>query len=114
MPRGKHEEGDYYHIRLRDPDKLRNMKTTQHGLLKKVRGIDKKTGKWGDQNILIPKRNAEVQGLRLIIKTKKLKQEMQEDGILVSSIVRAKMRGRMDFKAKRKKHSPGKDRKAKK
>ena len=102
MAKGKHEDGEYYHIRLRNPDQLRNMKTTQFGSLKKVRGIDK-NGRWVDQNVMVPKRNAEVKGSRLVIKTKRLKQELQEDGVLISSIVRAKTRGLMDFKAKRRK-----------
>ena len=102
MPRGKHEEGDFYHIRLRDPDKLRSMRTTKFGPLKKVRGIDKRTGKWVDQNIMVPKRSAKESGPKLIIKNKKMKQQLEDEGFKLSSIQRSKSRGRMDYTIKKK------------
>ena len=100
MPRGNHDEGEFYHIRLKNPDALRNMKTTNFGHLKKVRGINKQ-GEWVDQNIMVNKRNAKPSGSKLIIKTKKLKERLKEEGILLSSIVRRKSGGKMDYKAKK-------------
>lgn len=108
MPRGHHDkDSKYWHIRLPgragNPDNLKNMKTVDRGPIKQVSGIDKKTKKWVDQNIMVKKKDAKVSGSRLIITNKKVRESFQDRKLLLSRIFRRKDGGEADYAVKKQK-----------
>jgi len=99
--RRKHgAESRYYHIRLRDPKQLKNMRTVKRGPVKQVVGKNKKN-EWVDQNILVEKKHAHKSGSRLVIKNKSIIKTLKEKGITVSSVVHDRTGGEMDYKIKK-------------
>lgn len=103
MPRRKHgEKSKFWHIRIRKPDSLNEMRTVVRGPIKQVMGKSKKTGKWVEQNIMIKKSQAKQAGSRLIIKSKKVRDELKRKGISLSNIVKSKTGGDADYDFKKK------------
>jgi len=103
MARGHHgDKSKYFHIRLRDPKKLKNMRTVDRGPVKQVVGKDKK-GRWVNQNIMVKKSHAKASGSRLIIKDKKVRGFMRENRHSLINIFRRKDAGSADYHIKKKK-----------
>ena len=101
MARGHHgDKSKYFHIRLRDPKKLKNMRTVDRGPVKQVVGKDKK-GRWVNQNILVKKSHAKVSGSRLIIKDEKVWSFMRDNKHPLSMIFRRKDAGSADYHIKK-------------
>ena len=102
MPRGHHgKTSKYFHIRLRDPKKLKNMRTVDRGDVKQVMGKDKK-GNWVEQNIMVKRNHAKVNGSRLTITNKKVRKKFREKKLPLSKIIHRKDGGEADYKLKRK------------
>jgi len=98
MPRGMHgEKAKLWHIRLRNPKNLVNMRTVKRGVVKQVVGIDKKTKKWVEQNIMIWKKHARKKGNRLVVTNKKVRSRLKKMGIPLSKIFKRKNGGYSDY-----------------
>jgi len=101
MPRGVHgEKSKLWHIRLRNPKNLRNMRTVKRGSIKQVVGIDKKTRKWVEQNIMIWKKDAKKSGSRLVVTNKRVRRRLKKMGIPLSKIFHRKTGGYSDYAIK--------------
>lgn len=99
MPQGHHgKDSKYWHIRIRKPGNLRNMKTVERGPVKQVRGISKRSSKWVDQNIMVKKKDAKKSGSKLIITNKKVRKHLKEMKIPLSKIFRRTDAGEADYK----------------
>jgi len=93
-------DSKYWHIRLRNPKLLKNMKTVARGPVKQVTGV-MKDGLWVDQNIMILKGKAKKKGSKLIITNAKVRKWMKEHKYKQSAIKPLKGGGEADFTIKR-------------
>ena len=101
MPRGQHgKDSKYWHIRLRDPKKLKSMRTVDRGLVKQVVGKDKK-GNWIDQNIMVKKSHAKQSGSSLKITNEKVRRTFRDKKIPLSNITQRKGGAESDFIVKK-------------
>jgi len=106
VPKGHHgKDSKYWHIRLREPADLKNMKTVERGPVKQIRGISKRSNEWVDQNVMVKKKDAKKSGSRLIITNKKVRKHLKEMKIPLSRIFRRSNAGDADYKIKKVKNA---------
>jgi hypothetical protein len=94
MKHGPHSK--YWHIRLKNPKILKNMKTVDRNPIKQVVGKDK-NGHWIDQNVMVKKSHAKKSGSHLIITNAKVKKALKGKSLNPSKIVHLKSGGEADY-----------------